>query len=79
MYNNVSIDKCDSTSFSIYLSSALGALFGAIPFVGTYWAAVPGVIELLVHGEKVLAILLLVVQLLPMSVVDTAIYSDIKG
>ncbi|XP_054751014.1 transmembrane protein 245-like [Lytechinus pictus] len=63
----------------VYVPSALAALFGAIPFVGTYWAAVPGVIELLVHGEKVLAVMLFVVQMLPMYVVDTAIYSDIKG
>ncbi|XP_072173987.1 transmembrane protein 245-like [Diadema setosum] len=63
----------------VYIPSALAALFGAIPFVGTYWAAVPGVIELLVHGEKVLAVMLFVVQLLPMFIVDTTIYSDIKG
>ncbi|XP_050735613.1 transmembrane protein 245-like isoform X3 [Eriocheir sinensis] len=64
----------------VYIPSVLGAVFGAVPLVGTYWAAFPGALELFWHRESPsLAALLLVAQLLPMSCVDTAIYSDIKG
>lgn len=58
----------------------LGALFGAVPLVGTYWAALPGALELCwSQGSPTLALLLFGAQLLPMSCVDTAIYADIKG
>lgn len=58
----------------------LGALFGAVPLVGTYWAALPGALELCwSQGSPTLALLLFAAQLLPMSCVDTAIYADIKG
>lgn len=59
---------------------ALAATFAAIPFLGTYIAAVPGFIELyVVKGQKIEAILFMLLHLLPSSVVDSAIYSDIKG
>ncbi|XP_042878562.1 transmembrane protein 245-like isoform X2 [Penaeus japonicus] len=64
----------------VYIPSVLGALFGAVPLVGTYWAALPGALELCwSQGSPTLALLLFGAQLLPMSCVDTAIYADIKG
>lgn len=63
----------------VYLPAALAAIFGAIPFLGTYWAVIPGVVELLVLGDRGWAVALVVCQLLPMFVVDAAIYADIKS
>ena len=58
----------------------LAAIFAAVPFVGTYWACLPAVIELwLVHGRALMAAFFFAAHVLPNSIVDGAIYADIKG
>jgi predicted PurR-regulated permease PerM len=64
----------------VYLPSIVAALFGFLPLLGTYWAALPGLLELwLIKNNPIQAILFILTHLLPTYMVDNAIYSEIKG
>ena len=64
----------------VYMPSVLAAVFGAVPFISSYWASVPAVIELwLVNGSNWKALLMLIASFAPSYFVDSMIYSEIKG
>lgn len=65
----------------IYLPSILAGLFAFLPLLGTYWVALPGVLELwLAQNRPIAAILFFAAHLTPTLVaVDSAIYSEIKA
>ncbi|KAL8560724.1 hypothetical protein ACOMHN_063028 [Nucella lapillus] len=63
----------------VFIPSALAAVFAAIPFVGAYWACIPGVVDLwLVQGQSLGAVGFFLAHMIPAYIVDTAIYSEIK-
>lgn len=68
------------TQWLILEFSVLAAVFAAVPFLGTYVAALPAVLELwLINGQPYSALLLFAAHYLPTFVIDTAFYSEMRG
>ncbi|XP_066249575.1 transmembrane protein 245 [Euwallacea similis] len=64
----------------VYLSSAFATILGAVPFLGTYWACVPGILDLWLSQDRwICALLFATCQFLPTYIVDATIYKEIKG
>ncbi|CAG0887667.1 unnamed protein product [Cyprideis torosa] len=64
----------------VCIPSVLAGIFSAVPLVGTYFAAIPGIIELwLIEERPYAAILLLIAQMFPIYFVNDEFYKGIKG
>lgn len=64
----------------IYLPSVFAAILAVVPVLGTYWACLPGVLDLwLAQGKGLHALCLAICQFLPTTIVDTTIYTEIHG
>ncbi|CAI2724894.1 unnamed protein product [Schistosoma spindalis] len=64
----------------VIIPSVLAAILGAVPIIGTYWAVLPGAIEIIIIRQSLSqAGLLILFHLLPTYVVDVSVYREIKG
>ncbi|XP_052124652.1 transmembrane protein 245 isoform X2 [Frankliniella occidentalis] len=64
----------------VYLPSVLAAILGVVPFLGTYWACIPAVLELwLAQGHSMLAVIMILAFYIPTSWVNGLVYEEIKG
>ncbi|KAK3925418.1 Transmembrane protein 245 [Frankliniella fusca] len=64
----------------VYLPSVLAAILGVVPFLGTYWACIPAVLELwLAQGHSMLAVIMILAFYVPTSWVNGLVYEEIKG
>ncbi len=62
----------------VFLPTVIAAICAVI--LKSYWAVLPGCLDLwLVQQRPFSALILLIAQIIPVYVVDTAIYSEVKG
>lgn len=58
----------------------LASILGVVPFLGTYWACIPAVLELwLAQGQSMLAVTMILAFYIPTSWVNGLVYEEIKG
>jgi hypothetical protein len=62
----------------VFLPAVIASICAVI--VRSYWAALPGCLDLwLVQQRPLSAVILLIAQIIPVYVIDTTIYSEVKG
>lgn len=64
----------------VFLPSALAAILSAAPFLGSYWCALPALLELWLAQDRLYAgIVLFLLQFFVPPYFEAAIYAEMKG
>lgn len=64
----------------VFLPSALAAILSAAPFLGSYWCALPALLEIWLAQDRLYAgIILFLLQFFVPPYFEAAIYAEMKG